>query len=188
MPSTILDAIGARRSIKEFTNRPVSREQIEALLDAAVLAPNHRLTEPWRFYVLGPEARSAYGAALGARKAKRIEDPAAAAEVTRKIVEKHAALPAMLAVSVVVAADPEVREEDVAAAWMAIENLSLAAGELGLGPHLTTGAVIPAPAARAAVGVPDGERIVATLEVGEPAGTPAVRSRKPASSLTTWVG
>jgi nitroreductase len=188
MPKTILDAIGARRSIKEFTDRRVSKEQIEALLDAAVLAPNHRLTEPWRFYVLGPDARSAYGAALGARKAKKIEDPAAAAEVTRKVVEKHAALPAMLAVSVVVAQDPEVREEDIAATWMAIENLSLAAVALGLGTHLKTGAVMQDSAARAAVGVPESERIIAILELGEPAATPAGRPRKPASAFTTWVG
>jgi nitroreductase len=186
-PTTMLDAIHARRSVKELADRPVSREQIEALLDAAVQAPNHRLTEPWRFYVLGPEARRAYGAALGARKAKRVEEPAAAAQVIRKVVEKHAALPAMLAVSVVVAEDPEIREEDFAATWMAIENLSLAAVAMGLGTHLKTGAIMNDPAARAAVGVPDAERIVATLELGVPAGVPSPRARKPASSLTKWV-
>ena len=181
------DAIHARRSVKELADLPVTREQIEALLDAAVQAPNHRLTEPWRFYVLGPEARRAYGAVLGARKAKRVDDSAAAAEVARKVVEKHAALPAMIAVSVVLADDPEIREEDFAATWMAIENLSLAAVAMGLGTHLKTGAVMADPAARAAVGVPEGERIVATLEIGVPASVPPPRARKPAAELTTWV-
>jgi nitroreductase len=69
---TVLEAIATRRSIKAFTDREISREEIERLLDAACQAPNHRMTEPWRFYVLGPEARAAYGAALGARKAKRV--------------------------------------------------------------------------------------------------------------------
>ena len=129
---SIFDAFRARRSIKDFTARTVSREQIERLLEAAVLAPNHRMTEPWRFYVLGPAARRAYGAALGARKAKRVEDPAAAVEVSRKVEQKHAGLPAMLAVSVVLAEDPETRAEDLAATYMAIENVLLArsAGEL----------------------------------------------------------
>lgn len=184
---TIFDSIRARRSIKEFTGRPVSREEIERLLEAAVHAPNHRMTEPWRFYVLGPEARRGYGAALGARKAKRVEDPQAAAEVTRKVEDKHAALPAMLAVSVVLAEDPEVREEDVAATYMAIQNLMLAAPALGLGTHLKTGAVMNDPRARAAVGVSEKERIVATLEIGEPAGDVPAKPRKPAPSLTTWV-
>ena len=47
------EAIASRRFIKRFTTRPVTREEIEALLNAATLAPNHRLTHPWRFHVLG---------------------------------------------------------------------------------------------------------------------------------------
>jgi len=183
----LFDALRARRSIKDFTPRPVARDQIERLLESAVLAPNHRMTEPWRFYVLGVAARRAYGAALGARKAKRLEDPAAAAEVSRKVEEKHAALPAMLAVAVVLAEDPEVREEDLAATYMAIQNLLLAAPALGLGTHLKTGAVMNDPRARAAVGVPEGERIIATIEVGEPASQPDGKHRTPAAALTAWL-
>jgi nitroreductase len=184
---TILEAIAARRSVKEFLDRPIARAEIEPLLEAAVQAPNHRLTEPWRFHVLGPEARRAYGAALGARKASRVEDPAAAAEVARKVEEKHAALPAMLAVSVVLADDPEIREEDYAATFMAIQNLLLAAHAAGLGTHLKTGAVMDDPRARAAVGVPEGERIVATIEIGVPAAMPAPKPRRPAAELTRWL-
>jgi len=183
----ISDAIHARRSVKDFAARVVARDQIERLLDAAVQAPNHRLTEPWRFYALGEQARRAYGAALGVRKAKKIEDPAAAADTIRKVEEKHAALPAMLAVSVVLAEDPEVREEDFAATWMAIENLLLLAPSLGLGTHLKTGAIMADPKARAAVGVPEGERIVAIIELGEPATPGHAKPRKPASALTRWV-
>ena len=183
----IFEAIRSRRSIKAFTGRPVSREEIERLFEAAVQAPNHRMTQPWRFYVLGPEARRAYGAALGARKAKKVEDAAAAAEMSRKVEEKHEALPAMLAVSVVLAPDAEIREEDYAAACMAIQNLLLAATALGLGTHLKTGAVMDDPRARAAVGVPEGERIIVTLELGEPAGASSAKPRTSASALTTWV-
>lgn len=184
---TILEAIRARRSVKDFTPRPVSREQFEQLLEAAVQAPNHRMTEPWRFYVLGPKARRAYGAVLGARKAKRVEDPAAAAEVVRKVADKHEGLPGMLAVSVVLAEDPEIREEDLAATYMAIENLMLMAPGLGLGTHLKTGAVMSDPGARAAVGVPEGERIIAVLEIGGPAGPSLPKPRKPATAFTQWV-
>lgn len=183
----ILATISGRRSIREFTDREVTRAEIERLLEAAVQAPNHRMTQPWRFYVLGPEARRAYGAALGARKAKRVDDPEAAQAVLQKTADRLADLPTMLAVSVVVDDNPEIREEDYAAAFMAIENLSLAAYELGLGTHLKTGAVMDDPRARDAVGVPEGERIVATIEVGEPAATPDPKPRKTATELTTWV-
>lgn len=183
----LLDAITSRRSIKEFTDRPVSREEIETLIRAAVQAPNHRMTEPWRFYVLGPEARRAYGAALGARKARKVEDSDAAEAVARKVAETHAALPAMLAVAMILDDSPEIREEDYAATFMAVQNLSLAAHALGLGVHVKSGAVMDDPRARAAVGVPEGERIVATLHVGEPASVPDPKPRQSAEALTIWV-
>jgi nitroreductase len=183
----ISDAINARRSIKKFAERPVTREEIETLLEAAVLAPNHHLTQPWRFYVLGPQARYAYGLALGNRKAKKIEDAAQAQAVREKVAEEHRALPAMLAVAVVHTENAEMREEDFAAAMMGIENLSLTAVSLGLGTHIKTGAVMSDPAARAAVGLPESERIIAIVNVGVPLEVPAPRQRRSAMEVTTWV-
>jgi nitroreductase len=180
-------AIRARRSIKRFTNRQVTREEIEHLLDAATQAPNHRLTQPWRFYVLGPDARYAYGLALGERKAKKIEDPAAASAMRETVAREHRALPCMIAVAVVNTENPETREEDYAAAMMAIQNLALSAVELGLGTHLKTGGVMGDATARAAVSVRDDERIVAIVNVGEPADVPPAKARHAASTVTTWV-
>jgi hypothetical protein len=58
------------RPLSQALHRPsVTSAETRTLRDAAILAPNHRLTEPWRFYVLGPEAREAYGLAVGVRKA-----------------------------------------------------------------------------------------------------------------------
>ena len=150
MPLT--DTIQNRRSIKRFTERPVSREQIERLLAAATQGPNHRLTQPWRFYVLGPEARHAYGLALGARKAKKIEDSAQAQAMRDTVAAEHRALPLMIVVAVVVTDNAEIAEEDYAAVMMGIENLALTAVDLGLGTAMKTGAVMSDPAARAAAG------------------------------------
>lgn len=181
------DAIRARRSIKRFTDRAVPREEIETLLASASLAPNHKLTQPWRFYVLGPEARHAYGLALGTRKARKIEDPVAAQTTRDTVAAEHRALPGMIVVAVVQSDNPETREEDYGAAMMAVQNLALVAVELGLGTHLKTGAVMDDPDARAAVGVHDRERIVAVVNVGTPAEVPPSKSRTPATSLTTWL-
>lgn len=182
----VSEAISARRSIKRFTDRPITREQLERLLSSAVAAPNHRLTQPWRFYVLGPEARHAYGLALGERKTRKIEDPELARTTRDAVAGEHRALPAMLAIAVVEHENPEIREEDYAAAMMAIQNLSLAAMALGLGTHLKTGAIMNDPAARAAAGVKDNERIVAIVNVGEPAEVPAPKKREPATTYTVW--
>jgi nitroreductase len=184
---SLQDAILSRRSIKRFTARPVTREEIERLVQAAVHAPNHKLTQPWRFYVLGPEARRAYGVALGNRKAKKAPDENAAREVVQKTADEHVALPAMIAVAMTVSDNPEVREEDFAATFMAIQNLGLAAHSMGLGTHIKTGAVLEDAAARAAVRAGEGERIVATIHVGEPAEQPPLRPRFEPSQVTTWL-
>ena len=183
----VSDAIARRRSIKKFQDRPVTREEIEALLDAAVLAPNHHLTQPWRFYVLGPESRRGYGLALGERKARKLPDPDAANAVREKTAAEYHGFPALIAVAMVLNESPETREEDYAAVMQAIGNVMLAAVERGLGTHMRTGAVLDDPAARTAVGVRDGERIVAMVSVGVPAEMPAPKARQGATSVTTWI-
>jgi len=181
------ELFSSRRSIREFTSREVTRAEIETLLEHAVTAPNHRLTQPWKFFVLGPEARRSYGLALGARKAKKIEDPAAAEQLRQKIGDEHAALPLMIAVSITQNENPEIREEDYAAGMMAVQNIALAAVSLGLGTHIKSGAVMDDPAARSAIGVADGDRVIAIINVGEPANVPAGKPRRTAADVTTWM-
>jgi nitroreductase len=181
------EAIRSRRSTGQFTSRPIRREELEQLLDAAVQAPNHRLTQPWRFYVLGPEARRGYGAVLGARKASRVEDPAAAQAIVDKVAMAAVTLPAQIAVAMTLAENPEVREEDYAATMMAVENLLLTARALGLATHLKSGAIMADPRARAAIGVPDGERIVVMIDIGEPVEIREAKPRRAAAEVTAWV-
>ena len=182
----VSDAIAQRRSIKKFNDRPVTRDEIERLLDAAVLAPNHKLTQPWRFYVLGPESRRRYGLALGDRKARKLPDADAANAVREKTAAEYQAFPALIAVAMVLSESPETREEDYAAVMQAISHIMLAAMEQGLGTHMRTGAVMDDPAARAAIGAREGERIVAMLNVGVPAEVPAPKTRQGAAAVTTW--
>jgi nitroreductase len=183
----LIELLKTRRSIREFTSREVTRAEIETLLDAAVSVPNHRLTQPWRFYILGAEARRGLGLALGNRKARKVADPEAAELVRQKVANEHAALPLIIAVAVVQEENPEIREEDYAAGMMAVLSMSLAAVALGLGTHIKTGAVMEDPAARAAIGVAEGQRVIAMLNVGEPASVPPAKVRHAAASLTTWM-
>ena len=54
-----IDAIHARRSQSNVEPEPISRAQIEVLLDAAVQAPNHYKVRPWRFAVVAGKGREA---------------------------------------------------------------------------------------------------------------------------------
>jgi nitroreductase len=104
-----------------------------------------------------------------------------------RVAAEHRALPTMIAIAVVTNDNAEAREEDYAATMMGIENLALAAVELGLGAAIRTGAVMADPAARAAAGVAENERIVAIVNVGEPAEMPGGPRKTPAAQYTTWL-
>ena len=55
----LYEALLSRRTIYAFEDRPVPGEALLRALEAARWAPNHKLTEPWRFSVLGAETRAA---------------------------------------------------------------------------------------------------------------------------------
>ncbi len=187
MHMDVAQAIRTRVSVKEYESRDVTRAAIETLLELAVLAPNHRMTEPLEFRVMGERAKRAYAEALAGRKTARIEEVDVAREVRGRVVRRTTAVPAMIGVLVHQAEDPEVREEDYATAFMAIENLSLAAVEMGLGTHIKTGAVMGEAALREALAVGPDQRLAAIVFLGEPAELPEPKPRTPASRLTRWL-
>jgi nitroreductase len=183
----IEDAIRDRVSVKEYTDAPVPRARIERLLELAQLAPNHRMTEPLAFRVMGVGAKRAYAEALAGRKASKVDDPEAARAVRERVVTRTLGVPAMIAVLVHESEDPEIREEDWATAFMAIQNLCLAAVEMGLGSHIKTGAVMAEPSLREALQVDGDQRVAAIVFVGEPAEVPEPKPRTPASDVTHWL-
>lgn len=178
-------AIQTRRSHKHFRKRPVPRRALEVMLEAAVLAPNHKMTEPWGFVVLGERARRRYGAIRAAVKVG--DDVDGRAEKRARIIDEVVAIPAIIAVKMRVDADEVRREEDYAATFMAVQNLLLAGVALGLGTKINTGRTMDHPDVRALVGVRDDERIVAFVNVGVPAESRGPGSRTPASERTTWL-
>ncbi len=182
----VADAVEKRRTIRVYESREPSRETVESLLASAILVPNHRITRPWRFYVMGAEARAAYGLALGNRKAKKAADEAAANAMRERTSADHRAIPCMVAFAMTQSDNPEIQEEDYASVMMAVNTFALVAVENGLGTHIKTGAVMNDPAARIAIGVPDNERVVAVVNLGYPAETPAAREPVKADAFTTW--
>ena len=104
-----------------------------------------------------------------------------------KLLTRTVAVPAMIGVLVALDEDPEIREEDYATAFMAIQNLALAAVEMGLGTHIKTGAVMDEPALREALEVGDARRLAAIVFLGEPAELPPPKPRAPAAGRTRWL-
>jgi nitroreductase len=142
-------AIRTRRTHKVYGSEPVDRETLEQLLDLARWAPNHHLTNPWRFRVLGPSALAALKEAAG---------PEAAAKLDRA--------PTLVAVTAVMSGDPVQDEEDLHAAACATYAVLLGAHARGLAAYWRTPGVLRTPEGRAALGVGGDERFVALVHLG----------------------
>jgi nitroreductase len=184
------DAISRRASTRSFKPDPVPRYVIERLLAAAVRAPNHKLTEPWRFVVVTGEAKRRYAELRKAHRAKRFEGRTddQAVRAIEKTYREHLDTPAFIFVLCAVSDDPVRREEDYGATMMAIENLLVAAAADGLGTYVRTGGIMELPEARALAGAPEGQRIVAIVSLGYLAAPPEPTPRKkPLGELVTWL-
>jgi nitroreductase len=183
-----LAAITSRTSVRRFLDRPVSRETIQQLLECAVRAPNHKLTEPWRFAVLTGTAKDRFAEIRAGHRLKRFSDPTSpeAQAAGEKVRREARETPVFIVVMVAVSRDDITREEDYAAAMMGIANLMTASQALGLGTYLRTGGMMRDPNLLELVQVPQDYRVVGIISLGYPADAEAPRRRTPAAELTQW--
>jgi len=168
----LFEAIRGRRTVKAFLPEPVERATLERLFRLATWAPNHHLTNPWRFRVIGPQALERMKEA----------DPAGAAKLDRA--------PTLVSVAAASApgADETVRREDLLATAAAAYIVLLGAHGIGLAGYWRTPALLREPVGRAAAGIPDDEQAVGLLYLGRPAGGPKpAPERAPLGDIVTFL-
>lgn len=193
MFEAVAETIRQRRTIKQFQPRPLPRAVLEELIDLSVWAPNHRMTEPWRFYVLDEAARARLGEIAAQITFDKIVSSGGEIETaTRKgedAAATWAAVPNLLYVTALCGVNPEVDEENYGAVCCALQNFALAAHAAGIGTSWSSGAVAAAPALHRLVGAGDNERMVGLIRVGylDPAQMPPKSRRKAGSEATRWV-
>jgi nitroreductase len=166
----IEDAIRSRRTHKAFAAEPVSRELLDELLELARWVPNHHLTNPWRFRVLGPAALERLKAAAG---------PEAASKLDRA--------PTLIAATSISSEDPVQDEEDLCATACATYAVLLAAHGRGLAGYWRTPGVLRTDAGRAALEIPTGERFVALIHLGWPRQEKDPPERAPQSTVVSYL-
>ena len=133
--AAVLAAIRERRSSPHVLPDAPPREAIEALLEAANHAPNHYLTQPWRFVVLTGDARRRLGLAAleGVRERWPLADPEKTTARDQAVPAGFLRAPVLIAVSAAPPGHPHTEPwEELAATAAAIQNILLAAHALGL--------------------------------------------------------
>ena len=155
-----LEAIRSRRSIRVYTGGPISRGDIETIVDAGRLAATGGNKQPWNFVVVTSRATIA----------KLL--------VAAQWMDKAAAV-------IAVVMDPGSRWwiEDGSAA---IENILIAATALGYGACWLEGWTLPHEEEfKEILGIPADKRLLTLIPVGVPAERPT-REKKPLSAVLHW--
>jgi nitroreductase len=163
-------AIRSRRTHKVFAPEPVARELLDELFELARWAPNHHLTNPWRFRVLGPQALE---------RLKQAAGPEAASKLDRA--------PTLVAVTSVGADDPVQDEEDTLAVACATYIVLLAAHGRGLVGYWRTPGVLRTEQGLAALGIPPQERFVALIHLGRPRQEKQPPERAPVAEIAEYL-
>ena len=167
----LYEAIHSRRTIHNYQAEALSDSVLNRILEAAHMAPCHKLTWPWRFNVVGPESRKAI-AKIGVRL-KGGDEPSE--RLINAIHDKVLNPGALVVVSQVLAEDDHRRREDYAATCCAIQNLQLAACAEGLGAKWSTGALTQDPSLYGLLELEaEKEQIVGFVWIGRASNTPTI--------------
>jgi nitroreductase len=164
------EAIRTRRTHKAYGPEPVDRALLDELLDLARWAPNHHLTNPWRFRVLGPGALA---------RLKQAAGPDAAGKLDRA--------PTLVAVSVIQTGDPVADEEDLCAAACAAYIVLVAAHGRGLAGYWRTPEVLRTADGRAALGIGGDEHPIGLLHLGPARQAQRPPDRAPATDVIEYL-
>ena len=181
---TVYEAIHSRRMNNDFSAAIPSRAALERMLDAAVWAPNHRLTNPWRFFVLenGGKQRAAVARLAYDNAFQRSQNHDAASGSRQRVLDA----PALIYVYSIPGDSAELTKENYAAACCAVQNLLLAAVAEGLAGDWSTGNTTRHSQLAATLGAASDWDLVGALFIGEPS-RPSASVRAPSPAVTTWL-
>jgi nitroreductase len=188
---SVFEVIRNRRSVGKVKPDRPPREKIERMLEAATYAPNHHLTEPWRFIVLAGQARQELGELMEQSLRQRMSETTSekAQAALNKERNKPLRAPVVIAVASAQPNGPKVVDlENVAAVAAAIQNMLLVAKEEGLGAMWRTGDPARDPAIKRHLGLSPEEHIVGFVYVGYPAIPHTDRFPAPYQTKTEWRG
>ena len=184
----VLEAIRTRRNVREFTDRPVTADDLRTIIEAATWAPNHRHTEPWRFIVLAKngDLRKQVAQIVCDWTYDNIKNPnqKRRADSSESAKQEILDAPAFMYVFALQGPNEEVTKENYAATACAVQNLLLAAHSLGIGVGWTTGRPCLADV-RTTIGAEPEWQMVGALYIGYPSERPEAE-RAPVDDVTTW--
>ena len=176
----LAERIRGRRTITLFLQTPVDKQVILDAIEVARWAPNHHVTEPWHFYLLGDESMK--------KNVELIRQITAENKGEKRADFKARAateIPGWLVLTCRKSGDEVMQREDYASCCCAMQNLMLYLSEAGVGSKWATGAIAEDKRFLEMLGIDvEREMIVGILRYGYPKITP-IQTRKEAADIVT---
>lgn len=188
--SEITDIIKDRRTIypKDFSTRKVHKEIVENLIRNATWAPNHGLTQPWRFKVFSGEATDKLGITLADLYQKTTPET----DFKKRKHENWRLRPEQSSVVIAIGVELNTNEripeiEDKMAVACALQNMMLTATAYGIGSFWSTGAMVYTKECAQALGFANNTECLGFMYLGYPKEEWPKSHRKPIEYLTEWI-
>jgi len=176
----LAERIRSRRTTKLFLRQKVSKKLVLEAIELARWAPNHHLTEPWHFYMLGEKITLASVDLI-----RTIITETKSAELAEFKAKAATAIPGWLVVTCKKSEDELLQQEDYASCCCAIQNLTLYLSEAGIASKWTTGLITRDQRFFDLLEInADKEFVVALIWYGYPKVLPT-QSRKDVANITT---
>ena len=153
----ILEIIKTRRSIRRYESTPVSKEELDKILEAGRWAPSADNSQPWRFIALRSQ------------------------EVRKKLADMltWGRFLSQAPLGIVVTVNPRASSHPMEDGAAATQNILLEAHSLGLGAcWIGAYGAGYEESAKKLLNVPDYERLIAVIAIGHPAESPQGTRRK----------
>ena len=189
--SEINDCIRTRRSIypAQFSDRKVSKELIEVLLENARWAPTHKLTQPWRFKIFYGEGIERF-ASFHSEKYRAITPEEKFSEMKFKKLRSNAERSSAV-IAIVLNRDLDKRvpeEEEIASVAMAVENMHITCSAYGLAAYWGSGGLTRTPEMHEFLKLEDHQRCMGFFYLGYPQGEwPRKTERMERRKIADWV-
>jgi nitroreductase len=187
--SEITAIIRDRRSIypEQFSKRKIHREQIELLLNNAIWAPSHGLTQPWRFVVLQDNALLQLSEVLGNAYLSETPKELQNDKKLIKLINRPKLATAVIALIVDREKDTKISEtDDIAAVACAVQNMHLTATAQGIGGFWSSTNMVKTKQFRAFIPLTEQQVCIGLFYLGYPEIEWPKGQRKPIEYVTTW--
>ena len=167
-----------------------TKELVMRILEAATWAPNHHMTEPWRFVVLEGDERKKLGDALSEALQLAIKyDDQKREELLRQEKAKPLTAPVIVAMIFCPKQGGKIiPQEEIVSAGASLQNALLAAHSLGLSTFVRTGAHAYSEPVKNYLGIKEDESLLAFIYLGFRAEEPRPTSRSSIETRIEWRG